>query len=74
MRISTALDADVRLRLELNARSKDLMRRVFDTNEETQRLLSPTLLVYDSQIARLTSLIGTGGDGSTTCRERPLAR
>ena len=39
----TALDADVRLRLQLIGRIKDLMQGVFDTNEETQRLLGPTL-------------------------------
>src|SRR5436305_6519488 len=55
----TALDADVRLRLQLIGRIKDLMRDVFDTNEETRRLLSPTLLVYDSQIGRLVSLMDT---------------
>ena len=55
----TALDADVRQRLQLIGRIKDLMRGVFDTNDETQRLLSPTLLVYDSQISRLVSLLGT---------------
>jgi len=41
----TAVDADVRLRLHLIGRIKDLMKVVFDTNEETQRLLGPTLLV-----------------------------
>jgi signal transduction histidine kinase len=56
----TALDADVRLRLQLIGLIKDLMRGVFDTNAETQRLLSPTLLVYDSQITRLVSLMGAG--------------
>jgi signal transduction histidine kinase/HAMP domain-containing protein len=56
----TALDADVRLRLQLIGRIKDLMRGVFDTNDETQRLLSPTLLVYDSQIGRLIALMDPG--------------
>ena len=37
----TALDGDVRQRLQLIGRIKDLMRGVFDTNDETQRLLSP---------------------------------
>jgi signal transduction histidine kinase len=70
----TALDADVRLRLNLISRIKDAMRGVFDTNEETQRLLAPTLLVYDSQIARLASLIGTGEGQDDSSREvvRPL--
>jgi signal transduction histidine kinase len=55
----TALDADVRLRLDLIDRIKEATRAVFDANQETQRLLAPTLLVYDSQITRLASLIGT---------------
>jgi PAS domain S-box-containing protein len=53
----TALDADVRLRLQLIGRIKDLTQGVFDTNEETQRLLGPTLLVYDSQLDRLAKLL-----------------
>ena len=61
----TALDADVRLRLDLIGRIKDAMRAVFDANAETQRLLAPTLLVHDSQITRLASLIGAGeGQGN----------
>ncbi len=50
------------------------MRGVFDTNEETQRLLSPTLLVYDSQISRLVSLLGTAaGDAEPAWKaSRPL--
>src|SRR5690349_18685297 len=43
----TALDADVRLRLDLIGRIKGAMRAMFDANAETQRLLAPTLLVYD---------------------------
>jgi signal transduction histidine kinase len=53
----TALDADVRLRLQLIGRIKDLTQRVFDINEETQRLLGPTLLVYDSQLDHLAKLL-----------------
>jgi signal transduction histidine kinase len=60
----TALDADVRLRLQLIGRTKDLMQGVFDTNEETQRLLGPTLLVHDSQIEHLAKLLT--GPGPTT--------
>ncbi|MBV9250924.1 MAG: PAS-domain containing protein, partial [Acetobacteraceae bacterium] len=55
----TALDADVRLRLQLIGRTKDLMQGVFDTNEETQRVLGPTLLVRDSQIENLAKLLTT---------------
>ena len=58
----TALDTTVRQRLQLISLSKDLMRGVFDTNEETQRLLAPTLLVYDSQITRLVALMGAGAE------------
>ena len=57
----TALDADVRLRLQLIGRTKDLMRGVFDTNNETQRLLGPTLLVYDSQLDHLAKLLDAVG-------------
>jgi len=60
----TALDADVRLRLQLIGRTKDLMQGVFDTNQETQRLLGPTLLVRDSQIEHLAKLLTA--PGSTT--------
>ncbi len=52
-----ALDGDVRLRLQLIGRIKDLMRGVFDTGEDIRSLLSPTLLVYDSQVARLIALM-----------------
>lgn len=70
----TALDADVRLRLQLIAEIKDLMRGVFDTNEETQSLLSPTLLVYDSQVNRLAASAGAGGNDGDPHQEavRPL--
>jgi adenylate cyclase len=57
----TALDADVRLRLPLIGRIKDATRAVFDTNEETQRLLAPTVLVYDSQLDRLAKLAAGAG-------------
>jgi signal transduction histidine kinase/HAMP domain-containing protein len=70
----TALDGDVRQRLQLIGRIRDLMRGVFDTNQETQRLLSPTLLVYDSQISRLVPLMspGEGKDEPTWQMVRPL--
>jgi signal transduction histidine kinase len=57
----TALDADVRLRLQLIARIKDLMQRVFNTNEESRRLLGPTLLVYDSQLDHFAQLLTGAG-------------
>ena len=70
----TALDGDVRLRLQLIGLVKDLMRGVFDTNDETQRLLSPTLLVYDSQITRLVALTDTSASGTEATLQtiRPL--
>ena len=61
----TALDADVRLRLQLIGRIKDLMQGVFDTNEETRRLLGPTLLVYDSQLDHLAKLLTGAGQRPT---------
>jgi signal transduction histidine kinase len=69
-----ALDADVRLRLQLIGRIKDLMQGVFDTNDETQRLLGPTLLVYDSQLDHLTKLLTGAGQPSDPRAEdlRPL--
>src|SRR5436305_3873971 len=57
----TALDADVRLRLQLIGRIKDLMRGVFDTNEETKRLLGPTLLIHDSQLDQIGKLAAGAG-------------
>ena len=70
----TALDADVRLRLQLNSRAKDLMQGVFDIKEDIQRLLGPTLLVYDSQIDRLGKLFTAGGSTADPPGEdvRPL--
>ena len=70
----TALDADVRLRLQLIGRIKDLMEGVFDTNEETRRLLGPTLLVYDSQLDQLAKLLTGAGQGPEPRGEdlRPL--
>ena len=44
----------------LIGRIKDLMRAYSIPIEETQRLLAPTFLVYDSQITRLAALIGYG--------------
>lgn len=52
------LDVVVGRRLQLIGRLKDLMNSAFDTNEEVQRLLSITLMVYQSQVARLAGLLG----------------
>jgi signal transduction histidine kinase len=48
-----ALEDLVARRLDTNERIKMLLRGVFQTNEETQRLLAPWLMVMDSQISRL---------------------
>jgi signal transduction histidine kinase len=70
----TALDADVRLRLQLIGRIKDLMQGVFDINDETRRLLGPTLLVYDSQLDHLAKLVTGAGQAPDQQGEdlRPL--
>jgi signal transduction histidine kinase len=59
----TALDADVRLRLQLIGQIRDLMRGVFDTNEDTQRLLAPALRASGAQIEDFTKRLA---GGSTT--------
>jgi PAS domain S-box-containing protein len=68
------LDSDVRQRLQLIGLTKDLLRGVFDTNEETQRLLEPTLLVYGSEISRLAGMVAGSGAGGNPAWEdlRPL--
>jgi signal transduction histidine kinase len=70
----TALDADVRLRLQLIGRIKDLTQGVFDINEQTRRLLGPTLLVYDSQLDHLAKLLtGVGQPPEARAEDlRPL--
>ena len=50
------LDSLVGRRLQLVGRVKDLIAGAFKTNEEIQRLLSPTLMVHQSQIDRLTAI------------------
>src|SRR5262249_53510355 len=45
----------------LIGRIKDAMQRVFETNDETQPLLAPTLLVYDGQLDRLGKLLAGPG-------------
>src|SRR5947207_15805503 len=63
----TALDADVRLRLNLIGRIRGLRQDLFQTNEETRQLLGPTFLVYDSQLDHLTNLFADAG-------QAPVAR
>ena len=53
------LDLDVQEKLQLNGQMKDVTRSVFATNDETQRLLSPTLMVFDSQVQQLDTLSGS---------------
>jgi signal transduction histidine kinase len=60
----TALDADVRLRLNLIGRIKGLRQDLFQTNEETRQLLRPTFLVYDSQLDHLAKLFADTGQAS----------
>jgi signal transduction histidine kinase len=64
-----ALEDVVARRLETNERMKASLRGVFQTNEETQRLLAPWLMVMDSQIARLVEAVrkadpSGGGDAA----------
>jgi signal transduction histidine kinase len=68
-----ALEELVARRLDTNERIKNLLRGVFETNNETQRLLVPWQMVIDSQIARLIDGIRktgpTGGeDGGDAAR------
>ena len=51
------LDSLVGRRLQIVGRVKDLIGGAFKTNEEIQRLLSPTLMVHQSQIDRLTAIL-----------------
>jgi len=66
------LDGLVARRLETSERIKALRRGVFQTNDETQRLLAPWLEVTGSEIATLVeaSEAGPGGPGD---RPRRLA-
>jgi len=65
----TALDADVRLRLPLIDQIKDLMRGVFDNNEEMQRLLASTLRDYDAQIGEFTKRLAGSGSAADPAGE-----
>jgi signal transduction histidine kinase len=49
----SALDDVVSRRLNANDQVRMLLRGAFQTNDETQRLLAPWLMVTDSQISRL---------------------
>src|SRR5438477_584490 len=65
----TSLDADVRLRLQLIGQIKDLMRGVFDNNEQMQRLLASTLREYDAQIADFTKRLTANGSAADPAGE-----
>ena len=65
----TALDADVRLRLQLIGQIKDFMRGVFDNNEQMQRLLASTLREYDAQIADFTKRLTANGSAADPAGE-----
>jgi PAS domain S-box-containing protein len=66
------LDFAVRDKLQLIEQIKDTMHSVFATNEETQRLLSPTLMVFDSQIKELATVAGTQSQEPAWESLRPL--
>ena len=64
-----ALDDLVARRLDTNERIKTLLRGVFQTNDETRRLLAPWLMVMDSQISGLVDGVrkaneNDGGDAA----------
>lgn len=67
----TALDADVRLRLNLINRIRDLRQALFHINDETRQLLGPTFLVYDSQLDHLGRLFASAGQ-APVLREQDL--
>jgi signal transduction histidine kinase len=56
-----ALENAVARRLAMSETVATLRREVFQTNAETQRLLAPTLLVMDSQIATLVEAARNAG-------------
>ena len=66
------LDFAVRDKLQLIGQIKDTMHGVFAANEETQRLLSPTLLVFDSRIKELATLTGAQSQEPPWESLRPL--
>ncbi|WP_052763888.1 PAS-domain containing protein [Microvirga massiliensis] len=60
-----ALEDLVARRLNTNDRIKTLRRGVFQTNDDTQRLLAPWLMILDSQISRLVNDVRGEGPGDT---------
>jgi signal transduction histidine kinase len=68
----TALEDLVARRLDTNDRVRTSVRGVFQTNEATQLLLAPWLMVMDSQISRLVEVARkvspSGGDGGEARR------
>jgi signal transduction histidine kinase len=58
-----ALEDLVARRIDTNERIKTLLRSVFQTNDEMQRLLAPWLLVMDSQIKRLVDGVRQADSG-----------
>jgi signal transduction histidine kinase len=53
----TALENLVARRLSIDERIRTLLRGVFQTNDETQRLLAPWLMVMDGQISSLVDSV-----------------
>src|SRR5262245_36276849 len=66
-----ALENAVARRLAMSESVATLRREVFRANAETQRLLAPTLMVMDSQIATLVEAVQKTGadDGGRTVRQ-----
>ena len=67
-----ALEEVVARRLDTNDRIRSLVRGVFQTNDATQRLLAPWLMVMESQISGLVDAArrgaARGGDGDAAGR------
>ncbi len=66
-----SLEEVVARRLDTNDRIRSLVRGVFQTNEATQRLLAPWLMVMESQISGLVDAArrgGPSGDGDAAGR------
>jgi signal transduction histidine kinase len=74
-----ALEELVARRLDTNERIKALLRGVFQTNEDTQRLLAPWQMVIESQIARLIDSVRKAdpgeraGEGGEAARKLALS-
>ena len=68
-----ALENSVARRLAMNESIGALRREIFQTNAETQRLLAPTLMIMDSQIATLVEAARKAGPNEIGEVTRQLA-